>query len=160
MNSLPPKNREYIVNALAGVPVILHALLDGVGPDDPRWDAVVVEDRFTLREILAHLADFDPIFLDRIMRTYSENEPNLPDYDEGRLASEHDYAHKNPEESFAFFQTGRAQLIKLIEDLPAEAWTRVSRKDGVEWSLQAWVVQALAHDGYHLRQVAEWLRRL
>jgi len=159
MMALPAKNREYIVIALAGTPVILAALLEGLQSTDPAWDLVVEADRFTLREIVAHLADIDPVFVDRIKRTSSEFDPTLKDFDEGQAALDEDYAHSDVEDSFARFQASRAHMIKLLEDLPDQAWTRISHKDGAEWPLYAWAVQVLAHDGYHLRQVSEWVRR-
>ena len=56
--------------------------------------------------MLAHLADWEPIFLERFQRTRREAEPILPDYDEGRIALERDYAHSDPLANLARFRTG------------------------------------------------------
>ncbi|MDR3707799.1 MAG: DinB family protein [Capsulimonadaceae bacterium] len=159
MTTIPAKNREYLLIALSGTPVILLGLLDGLKQDSPVWDRVVEQDRFTLREILAHLADIEPVFLGRIERIHKEDSPMLPNFDEEKAAIDHDYAHSDVEKSFARFQTVRARLIGVLEGLPEDAWLRTGVKDGVTWTLHQWVVQTLAHDGYHLRQAAEWIRR-
>src|SRR5437764_548687 len=119
---LLPVTRRYLTTALAGTPDVLEALLKNQASDDPVWDFRPDPDRFTLREMVAHLADWEPIFMERFQRTRSETEPRLPDYDEGKIAIERDYAHSDPIANLARFRAGRASLVTFLQSLDDADW--------------------------------------
>ena len=159
MTLLPPKTREYLLHALTGVPDVYDTLLANIDEESPIWDRVVDPERFTLREMVAHVADWESVWLHRFMRIATEYQPTLPDIDESKVAIDHDYAHTDPAEKIQTFREGRDAFVTYVKSLPLEAWERISFKDGAEYSLQAWLVQIHAHDGYHLQQTAEWITR-
>jgi hypothetical protein len=155
---LPPIVRRYVFNTLAGTPEVLDALVRGIGPEDPVWDARPEADRFTLREIIAHLADWNPIFLGRMKRTCEEAEPVLESIDEGALAVGHDYAHADPRECLARFRQGRATLVEFLRSLSEDALARIAHRPTIgAVTVETQAVFASGHDGYHLQQVAQWL---
>src|SRR5437879_4197786 len=63
LTMLPVFARKYVLAGLTGSPDVLEALLKDVGPNDPAWDKRPDPERFTIREVLAHLADWEGIFL-------------------------------------------------------------------------------------------------
>lgn len=154
---LPDKARYYLLHGLESAPVVVERMLaDSVNVD---YDRRPDPERFTLREVLAHLADWEPIWLERVRRMAEEDEPRLPGYDEGLLAIDHDYAHADPNEQLARFKSGRVALVDYLRNLPVESWAR--RGIHSEWSeltIFHMAVLILGHDGYHTKQVAEWLR--
>src|SRR5205823_12464234 len=95
----------------------------------PVWDFRPDPDRFTLREMVAHLADWEPIFMERFQRTRSETEPRLPDYDEGKIAIERDYAHSDPIANLARFRAGRASLVTFLQSLDDADWERTGDRE-------------------------------
>src|SRR5690348_11093850 len=121
--------RRYLITGLSGTPDVLDGFLKSLPADDPLWDFRPDPDRFTLREIVAHLADWEPIVLERAARTRTENEPHLPDIDEGRLAIEHDYAHSDPHRSLARFREGRVTLINLLRSVEETEWGRLAFRE-------------------------------
>lgn len=156
---LRPASRKYLLTALAGTPDVLDGLLQAVPTEDARWDNRPDPERFTLREIVAHLADWNPIFLDRLARTRDEAEPVLEDCDEGRIAIDHDYAHSDPHAGLKRFREGRAALLDLLRALPEDAWQRIGHRPPLlgPLTMEAQAVVILGHDGYHTQQVAQWL---
>ncbi|HLJ53630.1 MAG TPA: DinB family protein [Chthonomonadaceae bacterium] len=155
---MPEKAREYLLAALAGTPEVLERLLAGVHAEDRRWDFRPDSSRFTLREAVAHLADWEPIHVERLCRLRDETDPSLPDVDEGEVAIENDYAHSDPHGSLEWMRAGRQQLLHALETLPADAWTRPGLREGVgHITIESFVAMIAGHDGYHLRQVAQWL---
>ena len=53
---LPSLARIYLISALEGTPDVLNGFLAPLGPEDQRWDFRPDPERFTLREVVAHLA--------------------------------------------------------------------------------------------------------
>jgi Mycothiol maleylpyruvate isomerase N-terminal domain. len=156
---LPPYARDYLLSALEGAPSVIDRLLADLGPGDPLWDRRPDPDRFTLREVVAHLADWDPIFTERLARTRDEDHPFLPDVDEGQVALDRNYAESDPRESQSRFRAGRAALVSLLRALPPDAWARAAEKENVgTLTIETQVTLICAHDGHHARQVVEWLK--
>jgi hypothetical protein len=151
----PVAARDYLLKALETTPLLITALLEGKAP---QWDRRPDPERFTLREVLAHLADWEPIWLERVKCMATEDFPFLPSVDESALVIENDYANCDPEESIAKQRQGRAALVRFLSPLPIEAWDRTGNREFVGvLTLQQQAAMTLSHDGYHLRQIVEWL---
>ena len=156
--TFPTPARNYLLKALAATPDILERLLIGRGSDDPIWDRSPDPIRFTLREMVAHLADWEPIWTERFVRTRDESRPFLPSIDEGQLAAARDYSHQDPIPNLARFRAGRQELVKVLDGLSNTDWDRVCEREFVgPLTLQMMATFVLSHDGYHLQQVVQWL---
>lgn len=154
----PAYIKKYFLTALNATPEVLEAFLKPLPTDDPRWDLRPDPDRFTLREIVAHLADWDPIFTSRMERIVKEDLPVIPNLDEGQIALDHDYAHQDPHAGLARFRTARAALVVFLSGLTDADWSRVGVKEPLgPVTLERLAVVVLAHDGYHMEQVVQWL---
>jgi hypothetical protein len=150
---LSPVARQYLLYALQGTPDVLEALLQNV----QNWDFTPDPERFTLREIVAHLADWEPVCIERFTRIRDEDEPHLPSWDENAKAIEHDYAHSDPHEQLILFRERRATTLDLLRAMPEDAWTRIGHREVVgAISIESQVTVMLGHDGYHTQQIAQW----
>ncbi len=150
--------RHYLLNALEAAPEVIEYSFRGLNDDeaDFRPDPT----RFTIREIVAHLADWDAIFLQRLQRTRDENEPFLPDFDEGRLVIENNYAGSNIEEQLQLFRERRASVVDFARELSVEQWARKCEHERAGLlTLEALATLIALHDAYHSRQIAQWRRR-
>ncbi len=112
-------------------------------------------ERFSLRDIVAHLATVEQIWLGRVQRILTEENPLFPPaplLDEERVAA-------TPPENLALLHVTRHKIIDAISDLQDSHWLRTGRSESLgDLTLESLAVLILAHDGYHLRQVNEWLR--
>jgi hypothetical protein len=159
---LPPFVRRYLLMALDGAPTIVDALVTGIPAGDALWDARPDPDRFTLREVLAHLATWDAIFLERIERTRADDNAVLDPVDVDDHGRQFRYSLLDPNDSRANYRRNRADLLAVIAGLRPEDWGRSARYRSGERAadgpitIEAWVTQIVAHDAYHLRQIAEW----
>ncbi len=157
--NMPAPVRGYMLNALDGSPVVIEKLLEGIGEEDMIWDSRPDRDRFNLREILAHLADWNIIFLDRLKRTLNEEHPTLPDVDEGEIAVQNNYLAINPLTSIENFRNSRAAMMQFLATLNESDWARSAMKVPLgELTMEQQGVLILSHDGYHLRQIVQWLQ--
>ena len=153
---LAPYIIRYLVSSLEGTPTVLSTLVANVSADSPVWDARPDLERFTLREMIAHLADWEPVCRERIFRTRAEENPHLPNWDEEQAAQIGDYAHTNPYESLLWFTERRAATVALLNTLKDEDWARTAQRENVGvLSIEQQAFLILAHDGFHLRQTVE-----
>lgn len=156
---LLPMMRERLLTALAGTPDVLDGLLRPLGPNDGLWDRRPDPARFTLREALAHLVDYEAVWRERFLRTREEERPELPSVDRDRLAVDNNYAHSNPAVSRAAFRQQRSELVDSLRELSPEDWQRVSHwagPGGGPLTLEEQAAFVVIHDSYHTQQVAQW----
>ena len=153
---LPQRIRSYLLRGLETTPDLLDRLLADV-TDPATYDRRPDPERFTLREVLAHLADWEGVFQQRLRQTLSEDNPPLLGLDEGKLAVDRDYAHAEPAECRARFRQGRAGLLTTLRGLTPAQWERVGTHTEVgPLTLETQAVMIASHDGYHLHQILEW----
>jgi len=154
---LMPYARNYVLAGLDGTPDVLEALVSAL--PESKWDNRPDPERFTLREMVAHLADWEPIWLERARRIVEENHPTLPSYDEGQLAIDHDYAHQSLPANLVRFREGRAANIAFLSSVVEEVWERTATREGLgELTLAGQTAMILGHDGYHTHQAVLWSR--
>ncbi len=155
---LPTAAAQYLTSAFDNAPAALAALLSHLPSASPIWDTRRDPARFSLREIVAHLADWDSVWEERFGRTVAEATPLLLRPDLDQRAAERGYATADPVECLARLRESRAGLTASLRSLPEEAWTRMATLDRMgEVPLHVLVALAVSHDSYHVRQVAEWL---
>ena len=152
---LPEKVRTYLLGALAGAPDLFDTLLRGL--TDAEADRRPDPDRFTIREALAHLADWEDVFGGRLIQTRDEDAAILQGYDEGQWAIDRDYAHADWRPQARLFRERRQRLVELLRALTPAQWERVGNQTEVgPITLEQQAVLICAHDAYHLQQIAKW----
>ncbi len=155
---MPPAVRSYLIAALSGTPDVAERLLNDLDTDDPRWDFRPDASRFTLREVVAHLADWEPINLERITRMQEDDNPMLADIDEGKMAADNDYANSDPHGSLAWMRSGRQKFVARLGTLRDEEWTRAGHRERLgPMTIEIFAALVTAHDGYHMQQIAQYL---
>ena len=160
---LPTFVHSYVLTTLAGAPDVLERLLADVSPSDAIWDWRPDPARFTLREIVGHLADWNGVFLDRITQTRDQDEPALQSRKPEDVAQETGSFLAAPAASLARFRAGRAEMLPIFRSLEPDQWERAGTILGHPVArgtitIEAWIVQIAGHDGYHLQQIAQWLK--
>ncbi len=154
---LPERTRHYLLIDLESGPEVLARLLQNFTDWDARPDAA----RFSPREMVAHLADWEEVFLTRLMDTRDDDAPVLQGLDEGQVARDHDYAHAAPAECLQRYETGRAAIAFLLGGLTSDQWERMGMHTELgPITLEAQAVLIAVHDGYHRQQALEFLGSL
>ncbi len=81
--------------------------------------------KWSTLEVVCHLADFEPIFADRMKRVLAEERPQFAGADEKRFAAALAYHERSLEEELPLIEHTRAQLARILRTLPLEALQRV-----------------------------------
>jgi hypothetical protein len=145
--------RNYVLSGLAASPAILHELLQDLTP--AQADSRPDPERFTIREAIAHMADWEPIWLGRVEKILAEDSPEIENLDEGEFAIRNRYHETEVAEQAARFAEGRAALVAALRPLTSEQWLRVGIREWGPLSLDGFAAMILGHDGYHLQQVID-----
>ncbi|WP_425614891.1 DinB family protein [Anatilimnocola sp. NA78] len=80
--------------------------------------------KWSVLEVVAHLADFEPIFADRAKRIIATENPPLPSGDENLFAQHLAYHERDIEEELQLIEACRGQMVKILKTLPASAFQR------------------------------------
>ncbi len=148
--------RNYALAALEGNARVLAFLLRDVELGSPRWDARPDPERFTLREIVAHLAEYDEVSRERFEKMIREENPSFPDWDPDQAARH--YAQRDPKHQLKLLLESRHELRAWLAGLAEHEWKCLGTRPRVgEFSVEDGVTLLLVHDGYHLEQVVSWL---
>lgn len=148
--------RNYVLSGLAASPAILHELLKDL--TSARADARPDPERFTIREAVAHLTDWEPIWLGRVQKILAEEAPVIENLDEGEFAIRNRYDRTDVSEQARKFAEGRAALVSALRPLTGDQWLRVGVREWGALSLDGFAAMILGHDGYHFQQVIDQRR--
>ena len=149
---LPERVRDYLLIDLESAPDVLTRLLADVS-DPAVSNRRPDPDRFTLCEMVAHLADWETVFLTRLTQTRDEENATLQGLDEGQVAIDNDYAHADPSECLARYHAGREKIVTFLRALTPAQWERSGNHTEVgPLTMLDQAILIAAHDGYHRQQ--------
>ncbi|MEM1055654.1 MAG: DinB family protein [Bacteroidota bacterium] len=110
--------------------------------------------KWSIAEVLHHLADSEIVFSNRLRRVLAEERPRLAGYDQDLWASRLGYADRPPGPSLALFQATRAANVALLQQAARQDRQRsgVHGERGDETVADMERLYA-GHDLAHLRQI-------
>lgn len=111
-------------------------------------------DKWSVLEIVQHLADAELTLGFRYRKVIAEDAPKIPAIDQDAWAAEMRYNDGDIEQSLADFDALRAINLRLLRRATPEQWKRhaIHNQRGRE-TLQHMVRLYAAHDLYHLEQI-------
>lgn len=128
------------------------------------WQYRAAPDAWTIHEIVVHIADSEANSFIRCRRAIAEPGSGVFGYDEGQWARALDYQRQSPDDALELFKWLRATTHKLVESMPADAWSRtfVHSEHGTN-TLDQWLDTYERHVPDHIAQMqgvhAAWLNR-
>lgn len=147
---------DFALHALQSGPKIVERVLR-VFPHD-RLDDRVDHDRFTAREVVAHLADYEQTVLDRIRVANISPGREVPNYDPDAHAAEHNFGDKGVFHEAEVFESRRGMTIEYLKELTTADYDKTfKRSDGTEFTIRDYVSHLMKHDLNHLEQISRYL---
>lgn len=112
--------------------------------------------KWSTLEVVAHLADFDPILADRMKRVIAEDRPTLLGADENKFAAALAYQDRDLQEELTILELTRSQLARVLKTLPESALQRVGiHNERGPRTLQQLLETTINHIPHHLKFVLE-----
>src|SRR5689334_12370724 len=138
---------------LAGVEAVQAAV---AGMTRDQLAARPVPGKWSTLEVLCHLADFEPVFAERMRRVIALDRPLLLAADENDFAKHLAYEARDAAEEVAVIAATRRQMARILRALPESARERVGVHSlkGLQ-TLEQVITTATNHVTHHLKFVAE-----
>jgi DinB superfamily len=116
-------------------------------------------DKWSVAEILAHLADAELAISWRLRQVLTTNAISIQAYDQDLWANAFNYSRRDPRQSLANFRALREANLALLKSVPRKLWDNygVHAERGNE-SVKHVVKMVAGHDLNHLQQVTKILK--
>ena len=111
-----------LINEYAAGPQTLRAAIAGMTPE--QIDAAPVPDKWSTRQFVCHLADFEPVYADRMKHVIAEDKPTFAGGFQQQFAEHLAYDQRDIEEELTLIEVVRSQMARILRTLPPEAFER------------------------------------
>ncbi len=146
----------YLMPTIEFGPIVVQRLIGQI--PESQWDTHVDPDRFTLREAVAHLADWEQVWVERIRMGLDSPGATIVVYDETDRASEFDYVGKNPRSAAADFAANRRVTADLVRGLtPDQMKLTVNHPERGTLTVEDMTNMILGHDLFHIEHLTQYV---
>jgi uncharacterized damage-inducible protein DinB len=119
------------------------------------FDIPEADGKWSLRQILEHMADSELVWSWRLRLVLAEDRPTLPGYDQDRWAARLRYDRAPIAEALDLFDAARRANLRLLDQASADDFARVGvHAERGEESVAHMLQLYAGHDLLHLRQLA------
>ena len=103
-------------------PELLAMVLTGVFGEEE--DFLPAPGKWSIRQLVAHLADSELVCAHRMRQIVAEEQPTLIAFDQEAWTRNLDYARRKPKQSLESFRRLRGENYELLKELPEAAYAR------------------------------------
>jgi uncharacterized damage-inducible protein DinB len=147
------KIAEMVSGYLAGIDQLRHAV---AGLSREQLLARPISGKWSTLEVVCHLADFEPVFADRMKRIIALERPSLAAADENLYAAKLAYHDRDLGEELAVIDVTRQQMARILKPLPDAILERVGiHSERGPRTLADILIGATNHITHHLPFIAE-----
>ncbi len=148
-------NNPYLLQGLRLGPISIERLVSVIPAEN--WDRVTEEDRFTMREAIAHLADWEPIMRGRIEMALQYPGSTIQPIDEAERAVEMGYDETDPFEQAQLLVEERNEAIAMVEATTSGWENQVLHPERGQMSALDLTNLLVGHDAYHIEHLTQFL---
>jgi len=135
-------------------PELLAVVLTGVFGEEE--DFAPAPGKWSVRQIVAHLADSELVGAHRFRQVIAEDNPTLIAYNQDQWAANLDYARRKPKLSLETFRRLRGENYELLKGLPEAAFARAGNHSARgRMTLLEMVEENAGHAESHARGLQE-----
>lgn len=122
---------------------------------EAKADFAYAPGKWTVREVIGHLADAERVFAYRAMRFARGDTTGLPGFDETAYVPAGQFERRTLASLLDEFRAVRAATLALYSGLPEEAWTRSGPANNNPVSVRALVWITAGHELHHRNLLEE-----
>ena len=145
--------RQRIEDYLAGPEQLRQAI---AGMSAAELDAAPIPGKWSTRQVVCHIADFEPVYADRMKWVLVEENPPLPGGDPDQFAEKLAYEQRDLEEELQLISAVRNHLGRILKTLEPAQFERtgIHTRDG-ELSLWTLLDRITGHIPHHIKLIQE-----
>jgi uncharacterized damage-inducible protein DinB len=115
-----------------------------------------VAGKMSILEVVCHIVDFDPIYVERMKRTITMDRPALLGADENTFLQKLSYHHRDVNEELTLLELTRSSMAKILKHLSLDSWDRegVHNERG-PMTLTTMVENMINHITHHVKFIEE-----
>jgi hypothetical protein len=157
MASAPSGDSLPYITVLEQSPIIIEKILLDAPKDALQWKPAT--DRWSISEVLAHLADVEVFLRERVRKMVAEDSPNLDAYDQNAVYATGKYSAGLAREHLHQYCHERDRTLSMLRYLPPAVVAKTGQHSEigritVADQLNEWAF----HDLGHVRQISELYR--
>lgn len=147
-------NHATLIDDYLNGPALLREAIAGMTPE--QIDAAPIPGKWSTRQVICHIADFEPVYADRMKRVIAEDNPTMfggdPDVFAARLA----YDARDIADELQLIDATRRHTAAILRTLPAETFQRTGNHsaDG-PISLETLLSRITGHIPHHITFIEE-----
>lgn len=147
------RHHPLITEYLDGADAVYRAV-DGMSEE--KLDARPISGKWSTRQVICHLADFEPIYADRMKRVIAERHPTFFGGDPDTFAAGLAYEQRSVSDELAVISAVRRHMSTILRELRSEDFLRTgNHSEAGTVTLEALLQGIASHVPHHLRFVAE-----
>lgn len=149
---------------MANAPALIESYLEGpkklraacTGMTAEQVRARPIPGKWSTLEVVCHLGDFEPIYVERMKRIITHERPLIMAADENLFAAKLYYQERDLNEELDIIELSRRHMARLLRKLPDDAWRRVGvhSERGLN-RLDELLSTAITHIEHHVPFIAE-----
>jgi hypothetical protein len=147
-------HHERMIDEYLAGPKLLQDAVAGMLDQD--LDARPVPGKWSTRQVVCHIADFEPIYADRMKRVIAEDHPSFFGGDPDVFAAGLAYEKRHVLDELALVALVRKNMAAILMTLGAEAFNRTGNhsEDG-PLTLETLLQRITSHIPHHVRLIHE-----
>jgi hypothetical protein len=120
-----------------------------------------IDGKWSVLEVICHLADTDANIAHRLKRILSEEQPTFERVKPELMLTALAYHHRDVEEELSYIDVGRRQISRILNASPPEAWERTGIVgDRGAKTVAQMIDGAVDHMAHHLKFIVEKRRAM
>ncbi|MEH6993753.1 DinB family protein [Neobacillus drentensis] len=132
---------------------LLKKAIEGLSEEELRFKPAA--DKWSIHQILIHVADSELVSTQRMKKVLSEEAPLLMSFAQDAWANSLDYENLDSEQHLLLFNLLRSSMLPILAHLPAQKWERVGiYADAGPFTLKQLLEYRVEHVRGHLAQIA------
>ena len=126
------------------------------GMTDEEIDAAPISGKWSTRQVICHITDFEPVYADRMKRIIVEENPTMFGGDPDVFAAGLAYDERDIEEELQLLKAVRKHIARILKTLKPEQFERMGNHsvDG-PLSLEALLQHITNHIPHHIAFIEE-----
>ncbi len=137
-------------------PELLKAAVSRARED--QWDLTPVPGKWSIRQVVCHIADFEPVYADRMKRVLVEDNPTMFGGNPDVFAAGLHYAQRNLRSELELISVVRRQMACILRNTDVEDFQRTGvHSEAGPLTLETLLERVTGHIPHHLKFIEDKL---